>query len=77
MIPYATPAVVRDVLACNTVCDHDTAMKAIVEKIREDWNPKERNVIVTHGFIRGTEALESSESEKPLSVTLAVGALTM
>ena len=73
LIPYATPAVVREVLACSTVCDHDTAMKAIIEKIREDWNPKERNVIVTHGFIRGTEALESSDSEKPLSVTLAVG----
>lgn len=73
LIPYATPAVVRDVLACSEVCDHDTAMAAIVGKIREGWNSQERNVIVTHGFIRGTEELESSESEKPLSVTLAVG----
>lgn len=73
LIPYATPAVVRDVLACSEVCDHDTAMGAIVREIRKGWNPKERNIIVTHGFIRGIAELEISESEKPLSVTLAVG----
>jgi exonuclease SbcD len=73
LIPYATPAVVREVLGCSEVCDHDTAMQAIIKQIHEDWNPQERNVIVTHGFVRGTEALEMSESEKPLSVTLAVG----
>lgn len=73
LIPYAPPAVVRQILACSEVCDHDTAMLAIIQKIHESWNPQERNVIVTHGFVRGTEALEMSESEKPLSVTLAVG----
>lgn len=73
LIPYAPPAVVREVLGCSTVCDHDTAMKAIIERIREVWNGQERNVIVTHGFVRGAEELELSESEKPLSVTLAVG----
>lgn len=73
LIPYAPPAVVRQVLGCNEICDHDTAMGAIIKTIQENWNPQERNVIVTHGFVRGTEALEMSESEKPLSVTLAVG----
>lgn len=73
LVPYASPAIVRDALACSEVCDHDTAMKAIVGKIREQWEPKERNVIVAHGFVRGIEELEHSESEKPLSVTLAVG----
>jgi len=73
LIPYAPPAVVREVLSCSEVCDHDTAMQAIVARIRENWNPEERNIVVTHGFVRGTEELEMSESEKPLSVTLAVG----
>jgi exonuclease SbcD len=73
LIPYATPAVVREVLACSEVCDHDTAMQAIIKSIHEQWNPEERNIIVTHGFVRGTGELELSESEKPLSVTLAVG----
>jgi len=73
LIPYAPPAVVRDVLSCSEVCDHDTAMQAIIGSIRQSWNCEERNIIVTHGFVRGTEELEMSESEKPLSVTLAVG----
>lgn len=73
LIPYASPAVVREVLGRSEVLDHDTAMQAIVATIRETWNPKERNIIVTHGFIRGMKELELSESERPLSVTLAVG----
>ena len=73
LIPYAPPTIVRDILSCNEVCDHDTAMQAIVAMIRENWHSLERNIIVTHGFVRGTGELEMSESEKPLSVTLAVG----
>ena len=73
LIPYAPPAVVREVLSCSEVCDHDTAMQAITAAIRGSWNREERNIAVSHGFVRGTEALEMSESEKPLSVTLAVG----
>jgi len=73
LIPYASPAVVRDALACKEVWDHDSAMLAIMATIRETWNAAERNIVVTHGFVRGTEELEMSESEKPLSVTLAVG----
>lgn len=73
LIPYASPAVVREVFACNEVCDHDTAMKEMIRCIREKWNAEERNVVVTHGFIRGMEEVEQSESEKPLSITLAVG----
>lgn len=73
LIPYAPPAIVREILACSEVCDHDTAMEAIIGRIRENWNPGERNVVVSHGFVRGIGELELSESEKPLSVTLAVG----
>lgn len=73
LIPYAAPAVVRQVLGRDEVCDHDTAMQEIVANIKETWNPQERNVVVTHGFVRGTAELEMSQSEKPLSVTLAVG----
>jgi len=73
LIPYAPPAVVREVLSCSEVCDHDTAMQATMARIHANWNCEERNIVVTHGFIRGTEELEMSESEKPLSITLAVG----
>lgn len=73
LIPYAPPAVVREVLSCSEVCDHDTGMQAIISSIREQWSADERNVVVTHGFIRGMGDLEESESEKALSITLAVG----
>jgi len=73
LIPYAPPAIVREVLSCSEVCDHDTAMQATMARIHANWNCEERNIVVTHGFIRGTEELEMSESEKPLSITLAVG----
>lgn len=73
LIPYAPPAVIREALSCSEVCDHDTGMEAIMRSIREKWNADERNIAVAHGFIRGTGELEVSESEKPLSVTLAVG----
>ncbi len=73
LIPYAPPSVVRHALGCDSICDHDTAMQEIMKRIHTEWNEGERNVAVTHGFVRGTEELERSESEKPLSVTLAVG----
>jgi exonuclease SbcD len=73
LIPYASPAVVRDMLERDDICDHDTAMQAIIANIQTNWNEKERNILVTHGFIRGIGDLELSESEKPLSITLAVG----
>jgi exonuclease SbcD len=71
LVPYAPPAVVKEVLGREDICDHDTAIKAIVGRIKEQWSPQERNVLVTHGFIRGMQEPEQSESEKPL--TLAIG----
>lgn len=73
LLPYASPALVREVLQKDEIHDHDTAMEAILDHIRESWSPEERNVLVTHGFIRGFQDPELSESEKSLSYTLAVG----
>lgn len=70
LIPYASPVLVKDILGREDICDHDSAMKAIVESIRERWNPKQRNVIVSHGFVRGISEPELSDSEKPLSLSV-------
>jgi exonuclease SbcD len=43
-------------------------MKAIIDCIKEGFCFDERNVLVTHGFIRGIEELETSDSEKLLSI---------
>lgn len=73
LVPYAPPPVVRDIFARSDVTDHDSAMRAIIDSIRQQWEPTERNVLVTHGFVRGVEALDECDSEKPLSLTLAIG----
>ena len=75
LVPFAHPAEVRDVLGLAKVRDQNSAMQAILGQIQADWNPAERNVLVTHGFVRGVEEPELSESEKPLSYGEALGGI--
>ena len=75
LAPFAHPAEVRDVLGPAEVRDQNAAMQAILGQIQADWNPAERNVLVTHGFVRGVEEPELSESEKPLSYGEALGGI--
>ena len=65
-IPYMDPAEVREILDDETIKTHDDAMKAIIRGIHLDSS--ERNVAVAHGYITGAEALEQSDSERPLSI---------
>jgi exonuclease SbcD len=74
LLPYATPAVVKEVFQRDDIHDQDTAMQAIIANIQKySWEPEQRNVLVTHGFVRGFIKPELSESEKPLAYTLSVG----
>ncbi len=65
-IPYMDPAEVREILEDEGIKTHDDAMKAIINGINLDVS--ERNVAVIHGYITGAEALEQSDSERPLSI---------
>lgn len=67
LVPYAHPAEVRQWTGDETVQDHDSALAALVDRI-DAQQPAGRRVLITHGYIRGAESLEESESEKPLSV---------
>lgn len=73
LVPYAPPAIVRDVLERADVVNHDTAMQAVLDVIEKQWDPKARNVLVTHGFVRGIADLEYSQSEKSLSTLESLG----
>jgi len=66
LIPYSDPAEVRETLRDEGIKTHDDAMKAIINRIELDTS--ERNVAVVHGYITGAEALEQSDSERPLSI---------
>lgn len=68
LVPYADPAVVRDIFKNDNIKNHDNAMKAIIEVINKKIDLNERNVLVTHGFVRGEGEAELSDSERPLSI---------
>jgi exonuclease SbcD len=64
-LPYAEPAVVREVLARSDLHGHDATMGAQLEAARARVPAGERSVLVAHAFVAGGEA---SESERPLTV---------
>ena len=68
LIPYAEPAIVREVYGDDTIRSHDLAMKAITASVVETLPTKERNICVAHAFLMGTESIETSDSVRPLSI---------
>ncbi|MFV8452910.1 exonuclease SbcCD subunit D [Vibrio campbellii] len=63
-MPYNDPEQVRFAYQ-EPVSTHDQAHKLLAEKITEQFQPEQRNVLVSHCFVDG--AIES-ESERPLSI---------
>lgn len=68
MLPYADPAIVRNVYEDGSIRTHNQAMKAIINRVSNYLNRNERNVMITHGYARGIEELSISDSERPLSI---------
>lgn len=82
LIPYKDPALTRKILDEKEIKSHNDAMKFIVEKIKENINYEEVNILVGHGYVtmKREDAiecienkyevanLETSESERPLSI---------
>ncbi|MDF2153466.1 exonuclease SbcCD subunit D [Vibrio sp. CAU 1672] len=63
-MPYSDPEVVRFAFQAK-VATHDEAHQLLVEKIRQQCQPADKNVLISHCFVDG--AIES-ESERPLSI---------
>ncbi|MGR5435928.1 exonuclease SbcCD subunit D [Vibrio owensii] len=63
-MPYNDPEQVRFAYQ-EPVSTHDQAHKLLAEKITEQFQPEQRNVLVSHCFVDG--AIESG-SERPLSI---------
>lgn len=75
LVPYAEPAIVRNIFKDDNIKTYDDAMKAVVQNIEKSMNKNERNVIVCHGYVTynfmDTEnkgGLETVDSERPLSI---------
>lgn len=72
-IPYAKPAVIRELFQDQSIKNHDDGMKKVTEEIRQRIDPKKRNIAIAHGHITTinegcAEELEESKSEKPLEI---------
>ncbi|MDV6250078.1 exonuclease SbcCD subunit D [Vibrio sp. EA2] len=63
-MPYNDPEQVRFAYK-ESVSTHDEAHKLLVEKITEQFQPQQKNVLISHCFVDG--AIES-DSERPLSI---------
>lgn len=67
-IPFAEPAVVRALYDDKECKTHDDAIGNIIEGIKSDFVATDRNICLSHAFVIGTETLETSDSERPLSI---------
>src|ERR1035441_4937059 len=65
-VPYAEPMLAADELDCPSICDHDTAMRAAVERVRAAA-PAGRTVLMTHAFVAGGEISESERKSTRLN----------
>ncbi len=68
LIPYAEPAIARELYDDLTIKNHDTAMKVITDEIKGNMATDERHVCIAHAFLMGTESIEISDSVRPLSI---------
>ena len=72
-LPYAEPALVRQLLDTEEITDHNAGLAAQMARLRAAHQPARRAIVVAHAFVQGGSV---SESERPLSVggTGSVGA---
>lgn len=64
-LPYAEPPQIRELQNDPSIVNHDSAMGAMCDRMRENFRPGQRNVLIAHAFVVGGR---ESESERPLSV---------
>lgn len=64
-VPYAEPAVVRELLGAPGIEDHEAAMGAIAVKALAAVPAGYRSVLIAHAFVSGGSI---SDSERPLSM---------
>lgn len=83
LIPYIEPVVLRKKYDDKNIKNHNDAMKFIVNKIKNEMDNSEINVVVAHGYVTlnrdkalgcsdedkyKAAEIEVSESERPLSI---------
>lgn len=67
-VPFTDPIIVRELYGESEIKSHDDAMKTVLGKIVDNMDENARNVCISHAFLMGSQVLETSESERPLSI---------
>lgn len=67
-IPYVDPPIAREYYNDETIKTHDDVFRTITNNIRKQIKPNMRSVCIAHGLIIGSDNLEISESERPLTI---------
>jgi DNA repair protein SbcD/Mre11 len=62
-VPYAEPVLVKEYLGVESVADHETAMRLMIDSSGHDGSV--RSVLISHAYVGGCE---DTESERPLSI---------
>ena len=82
LVPYKDPALTKKLLNNKEIRSHNDAMIAVIDKIKEELNENEINILIGHGYVtmKREEAIEgndhkyevaelkTSESERTLSI---------
>ena len=82
LVPYKDPALTKRLLKSKEIRNHNDAMEAVINQIKETLNKNEVNILVGHGYMTTKKdesiginqdiyekiELDVSESERPLSI---------
>ena len=82
LVPYKDPSLTKKLLDNKEIRSHNDAMAAIIDKIKQELNENEVNILIGHGYVTmkreeaidnndnkyETTELETSDSERPLSI---------
>ena len=71
LLPYCDPKEIKHVFKDDKISNNDDAIRVLIDNIKTDLSKDEKNILITHAyanFIKNSEELELSESERPLSI---------
>lgn len=70
LVPFADPSVIKHLYGDETIANHNDAMRAIIQSIRESMDDTARHVFVGHAFVtkHGESEENTSDSERPIAI---------
>ncbi len=67
-LPYLEPSYVRHYFDNKDIKTHQDVLEMLLKELKEKINLNVRKVAIYHGFVKGISEVETSESERQLSI---------